>query len=624
MKVMKKGMLKALAALLVFFPALVFSQNTDKSAEKSADMTIPEYITKYAEFAKAEMRRVGVPASITLAQGILESSYGNSKLAKKANNHFGIKCGNNWDGPTFIQDDDEEKECFRKYESVHRSFIDHSNFLIGKERYASLFKLDPKDYKGWAQGLQKAGYATNQQYANLLIRLVEERNLHHFDTEQKYAPVSQEEAEYLKTMDNKFFVFNDIKTVISQPNEMAIDIATKYDITLHQLLGYNDLSEGDYIPPGSKIYLESKKSKGYEVYHRVEAGESMHAISQKECIKLKSLYKKNNMTWGQEPKTGEVLCLQKKCKGTPKLKSDEEIKKDIQENIKKRVDDSVKEKQEKETKPNVEKEEPVEKETQVKEQPEQEAVKDEPVAKEEEALNEKPEAVTEVKEEPLAEKTAETIRQPKYHKVEPQETLYRIALKYKVSVTDIKRWNGLTSTALTAGQLLIVGYTGNLADGIMEQESEKQITTLPEIKEEKAVVKKTTSTRKKPKYHDVAPKETLYRIATMYSVTVDDLKKWNKLVSNELTIGQKLIVGYVEEEITEEVMEKEPDEVPREQPAPDAEEQKPSGSPTYHKVQAGETLYTIAQKYSLNVEALKTLNNLLTNDIRPGQVLKLR
>ncbi|HXH18373.1 MAG TPA: LysM peptidoglycan-binding domain-containing protein [Chitinophagales bacterium] len=614
---MRSEKIPLLFTLLVFLSPAALPQNEGRTG-KEDEMTIPEYITKYAPYAKAEMRRAGIPASITLAQGILESSYGNSKLARKASNHFGIKCGNNWDGPTFIQDDDEEKECFRKYESVHRSYIDHSNFLLGKERYAFLFKLSPKDYKGWAQGLQKAGYATNPQYATLLIRLIEERNLHIYDTEDKYVAVSPEEAEYLKTMDNKFFVFNGIKTVISQPNEMAMDLAAKYDISLSQLLKYNDLSEGDYIPPGSKIYLEPKKTKGYEVYHRVEAGETMHSISQKEGIRLKSLYKKNNMRWGQEPKTGEILCLRKKCKGTPKLKTDEEIKKDIQAKIQQRVDDTVKEKQERETKAIEQNQTPAQ-ETIIEHQPEKKIGDERPVAREEAIPEEKEKTETATEKEPDSETETVGGRQPKYHKVAPQETLYRIALKYKISVEEIRRWNHLASNSLSVGQLLIVGYTADVSDTLTEKEN----ITKPDVKkEEKTVIEKTTSTQTKPEYHTVAPKETLYRIATMYSVTVDDLKKWNKLSSNELIIGQKLIVGYYREEITEEAIEEELEDFPQEQP--NVQEQKPSGQPTYHKVQEGETLYTIAQKYKLNVEQLKKLNNLTSNDIRPGQVLKLR
>jgi len=603
--------------LIFFFFALTPVASIAQQEKKEGELTIPEYITKYSGLAQENMRRTGIPASITLAQGILESNFGNSKLARKANNHFGIKCGNNWDGPTFIQDDDEDRECFRKYESVYHSFRDHSNFLVGKERYAFLFKLSPKDYKGWANGLQKAGYATNPNYANLLIRLIEERNLHIYDTQEKYTPLTAEEAEYLKSMDNQFFVFNGIKTVISQPNDMAMDLANKYDISLHQLLSYNDMKEGDYIPPGSKIYLQPKRTKGYEVYHRVAEGETMHAISQKQGIKLKSLYKKNRMTWGEEPAVAEILCLRKKCSSPPKLKTDEEIKKDIQQDIQKRVNEAVKQEQKKEP---------------VMEKPESEKAailshnEDTLDEKLDEELEEKPEISSEVaiqgeppsesKAAPAAGTVSSPAGQPKYHKVAPQETIYKICTKYKVSAEEIRKWNRLTSNNLSIGQLLIVGYTTNLAEDAVEDKDAK----LPENPE----LSPASPAQKTLKYHVVGPKETLYRISTIYRVTVDDLKKWNNLLSNELSIGQRLIVSFTEETPrgeTENTMEKIPDG----EPPPAEIHQEPSpGQPTYHKVQEGETLYTLSQKYKISVDDLKRLNNLVTNDIRPGQVLKLR
>lgn len=610
---MKKRLEIWLHVALILLPALVLAQRGKE--EKNVQMTIPEYITHYSEIAKAEMRRSGIPASITLAQGILESNYGNSKLAVRANNHFGIKCGSNWKGPTFIQDDDTEKECFRKYESVLHSYADHSNFLRGKERYTSLFNLDIRDYKGWANGLQKAGYATNPNYATLLIRLIEERNLERFDTEQKYAPLSKEEEEYFKSVQDKYYMFNGIKTVISQPNEMAMDIATKYDISLSALLHYNDLTEGDYIPPGSKIYLEPKKSKGYEAFHRVDEGETMHSISQKEGIKLKSLIKKNRMTWGQEPAVGEILCLKKKCDAPPKLKTDEEIKKDIKEKIQTRVDDAVKENQQKEQ-PVITQQQQAEEEPEVKtneqtpgEVPSEQPVKEEVTVKKEEPI------VVEKKETPTVNTKTTEVKQPKYHTVKPQETLYRIATTYGITVDELKKLNNLTSNSLTIGQQLIVGYT-----------TEKVTVKTEEVAEEKPVIRQNTDTKpvveeRKPKYHIVKPQETIYKIATQYQISVAELKAMNSLASNALTIGQKLLVGYegvVSTEPKEEVQE-EVQETPEQKP-----QQTPSNQPTYHKVQTGETLYSIAQKYNLSVEQLKLLNNLTANDIQPGRVLKLR
>ena len=144
-------------------------------------LTRAQYIEKYAPMAVESQLLYGIPASITLAQGCLESANGNSRLAREANNHFGIKCGGSWDGPSLAHDDDAPQECFRSYSSVAESYVDHALFLSERERYRSLFDLDPKDYKGWARGLKAAGYATNPAYADLLIRIIEDNNLQRFD-----------------------------------------------------------------------------------------------------------------------------------------------------------------------------------------------------------------------------------------------------------------------------------------------------------------------------------------------------------------------------------------------------------------------------------------------------------
>ncbi len=158
-------------------------------------ITRKEYIETYKDEAVREMLVNGIPASITLAQGILESDNGNSALARYANNHFGIKCHAGWNGPSFYQDDDAKDECFRKYYSAYRSYKDHSEFLRTRTRYASLFSLKPTDYKGWARGLKKAGYATNPKYADLLIKLIEENDLAQYDKVRKMPPIDKAEKE---------------------------------------------------------------------------------------------------------------------------------------------------------------------------------------------------------------------------------------------------------------------------------------------------------------------------------------------------------------------------------------------------------------------------------------------
>lgn len=314
-------------------------------------MTRDQYIEKYKDPAISEMNRAGIPASITLAQGVLESDNGNSTLARKANNHFGIKC-HDWTGKSMNMDDDEKNECFRKYKSVDESFKDHSEFLRNSSRYKSLFSLDRMDYKGWAKGLKKAGYATSKSYANDLITIIEESNLHQYDIamvpkltwRQKREKVKQEaklkaEAEAR----NKNKPADSVAEIPEPPAEFTVDIVkhpvfvrnrrdfimvkagdtynqlTK-DINLlpWELAMFNEIDKSKPLIPGTELYLQPKRNqaaRGYDI-HIVQQGETMFTIAQKYGIKLKFLYKKNCMTEGSEPTVGQKLSLRKglKCK----------------------------------------------------------------------------------------------------------------------------------------------------------------------------------------------------------------------------------------------------------------------------------------------------------------------
>jgi LysM repeat protein len=282
-----------------------------------------DYIGMYRGFAVKEMLISGVPASITLSQGILESGDGNSTLALKANNHFGIKC-HDWAGETFHMDDDEKGECFRVYKSVFDSYDDHSKFLKTRSRYSNLFKLERTDYKGWAQGLKDAGYATNPKYPELLIKIIEENQLHQYDllTEvpKDFEKPFLKENATVKTdatsvaTAGKILLHNRIKYITVQPGDTYFSICKKYEMVLWQILKYNDLNKDEPLVPGQKIYLQPKRYTGDEEFHTVKQGETMRDISQQHGIRLKTLYKKNNMVDGTQPKTGDKLSLKKKKK----------------------------------------------------------------------------------------------------------------------------------------------------------------------------------------------------------------------------------------------------------------------------------------------------------------------
>ena len=264
------------------------------------------YIKKYRELAVEEMKKYHIPASITLAQGLLESGAGQSALARKSNNHFGIKCGSDWYGKTVSHDDDARGECFRAYKHPKDSYEDHSKFLAGRPRYASLFKLNMTDYKGWARGLKKAGYATNPRYADQLIGIIELYELYKYD-DKNY-------LKWIKKNPNphQTYIANDLLYIVVRAGDSWKSISQEFDISQKKLRKYNDLYKGYALQVGDILYLEKKNKKAQKdnIVHVFRAGESMYGISQKYGIRLKNLYKLNKMNpEDPTPKVGTILRL---------------------------------------------------------------------------------------------------------------------------------------------------------------------------------------------------------------------------------------------------------------------------------------------------------------------------
>jgi LysM repeat protein len=264
------------------------------------------YIKKYRELAVEEMKKYHIPASITLAQGLLESGAGKSELARKSNNHFGIKCGGDWRGKTVSHDDDARGECFRAYKHPKDSYEDHSKFLVGRPRYASLFKLKITDYKGWARGLKKAGYATNPRYADQLIGIIELYELYKYD-EKNY-------LKWLKKNPNphQTYIANDLLYIVVRAGDSWKSISQEFDISQKKLRKYNDLYKGYALQVGDILYLEQKNKRADEdhIVHELRAGESMYSIAQKYGIRLKNLYKLNKMHEDDPtPEVGTILRL---------------------------------------------------------------------------------------------------------------------------------------------------------------------------------------------------------------------------------------------------------------------------------------------------------------------------
>lgn len=251
------------------------------------------------------MRQYGIPASITLAQGILESGGGQSELASKSNNHFGIKCHSGWNGDKVYHDDDKKGECFRAYDDPEDSYRDHSLFLTTRSRYAFLFELEPDDYKGWAKGLKKAGYATNKQYANRLIDLIERYNLHQFDRLENW----DENPDLFKHV--VMIHPSDLEYIEVQEDDTYENIALEFEMDVEDLLEYNDLRWDDPLKAGDKLFIERKNRKGYEKYYTVKAGDTMYSIAQKFGMRIEYLYKKNLMSPGSQPVIGQKMHLRR-------------------------------------------------------------------------------------------------------------------------------------------------------------------------------------------------------------------------------------------------------------------------------------------------------------------------
>jgi LysM repeat protein len=381
-------MKKTIVSLAAFF-VLAFTQ--------AQRMTPDEYIATYKDAAIAQMRRLGVPASIILAQGLLETESGNSDLVKRSNNHFGIKCKSTWTGESVRHTDDAPNECFRKYASAMESYQDHSDYLYSNQRYASLFKLEPTDYKGWAYGLKKAGYATNPRYPQILISNIEKYNLQQYNEpwdgirtvpgdiavmkESKAIETKAEQVEEKKDANlfQKLFsgkrnkgnqYFNKLKAVMAFKGTSLLAIATENDIPLAKLLEYNDLATDGLLAEEQWIYLEKKHKEGNRDTYTALQNESLYDISQVNAVQLNMLAQYNGLQLNSVVNKGDVVRLRP---GGTFIKADTR---------------------------------------------------------------------------------AATIN--KTHEVQSKEGLYGIARKYNVSVDELKEWNNLSSSDLKLGQQLII------------------------------------------------------------------------------------------------------------------------------------------------------------------------
>ena len=340
--------MKRFTTILLTFLCLTLTASQSPAPDKTPQEI---YIEQFAGLAVEEMYRSGIPASITLAQGLLESGYGLSELAVKGNNHFGIKCHNNWAGGKMYYDDDRKGECFRKYKSPEDSYRDHSDFLRYRDRYKFLFDYKITDYKSWAHGLKKAGYATDPAYPKKLINLIETYELHQYDTKkasfakqdrkssdkegkkqdknnsepERPLPPTPNEIEQVKpltdsqrqdfhfSLTRQMYSQNGVPFVYSVEGETYQSIAASNNLFEREILKYNEATKGEQPRPGEVVYLKPKRNqaaKGLDK-HVFEEGDSMRSISQRFGVKLGKLYKMNGMPEGYTPKEGDIIRLRK-------------------------------------------------------------------------------------------------------------------------------------------------------------------------------------------------------------------------------------------------------------------------------------------------------------------------
>ena len=474
---------KTLISLLVVFCSVDAFANTLESEDQL------NYIDRYKKIAIEEMERTGVPASIKLAQGLLESGSGKSYLATEGNNHFGIKCGSAWDGKTIaLKDDDRDKNgklihsCFRVYKNPEESFRAHSDFLRDPNkdyRYGWLFDLKTTDYKGWANGLKKSGYATNPQYPKLLISLIERYNLNDYDkissididqsddlyTDSPIALPEEIESISFLTMKNK------VKMIYAKEDESISTISDKYNISAKRILHFNEdqYAENDILDKGTIIYLQRKRTyfRGSRKWHYVKEGESMFMISQLYGVQLDKLYEKNLLAEGEEPMEGEKVKLRGKIsdpKDAPKVKAasdtPKEDKPDFVWEPERNVEvDEEDERAELDEVKNIE--EPEESSDTL---PEDKPVSDQetdPVDLPSTDLEPitLPEVNEDLPEDEADRRIADELPQSNseaYHTVKKGETLYGISRKYELSVSELKTLNNLSDNIIEIGQKLKV------------------------------------------------------------------------------------------------------------------------------------------------------------------------
>jgi LysM repeat protein len=413
------------------------------------------YILQYRDIAISEMHRTGIPASIKLSQAVLESRYGKSELAMEAHNHFGIKCGREWGGKGYhLKDDDHDvrgelvHSCFRVFTSPEESYIAHSDFLADpakSHRYGALFSLAPDDYKGWAEGLKRGGYATNPEYARLLIRIIEEQKLYQYDVSRineslathhvknKYPDLKRENNN--ATVDRHSYLIqfqNDIPYVTALSGDNVKNLSKRMDVPAGRIIRYNEFVDNrrTQLQEGDRIYLQplKRKYRDNQRVHIVKEGETMKMIAHFYGVKSDILRKRNNVPDGCEPAAGTQIVLRGRQNQSIRCASDQQSI--IATSTPKRNA-------------------PTEKPTSAKPQAHVAPTPDPKIERETQ-----PEQV--VLQATAPDLPATLVQQMISYTVQPKDTLYQIATKHGISIVELKKLNNLSTDTIHPGQTLKV------------------------------------------------------------------------------------------------------------------------------------------------------------------------
>lgn len=572
---MKRFKFTFLASTFAVLSVSAFAQNDAKTLQ---------YIEKYKQLAIKEQWRTGVPASIKLAQGILETASGNSELSQNANNHFGIKCKATWTGDTYTYTDDRKDECFRKYNDDHSSYLDHSDFLVKNPRYSTLFTYAVDDYKNWAHGLKKAGYATSPTYAQKLIGLIEKYELNQYtliamnsmelpieekvyavansnsttDVPYKYtAQVDKDEApasitkvvtqEQVAQPSQEYYIttkLNNLKGFYAPKGAMLLDYAIKNKFRYSRLLEYNELPDAP-LDADMFIYLERKHAKSPELEDVVVGeNETVSQISQRTGVQLATIRQLNKLVVGVEPKTGSVLNLKQEATQAPEvyIPSPNKVAKVSNINKSNNSTDAY-----------------VVNKKYVPETPNEESVAIVPENK----VTEEIKTVTEVKEStpktelptrskvveaPISKKPVKEVAEaPKKEiqaVVEDDKNLtpYERLKRHMDKQVDKKDESYYESTAAQTVPTTTSDEDYVTVPSRDARPSQATSTTQQQTSKPATTVKKTTKPAA-PKYHTVKRGETLTSIASKYKVTVKELQAWNKVSPKTLQAGEKIKVS---------------------------------------------------------------------------------